>query len=112
MASIRISFILCRAHSTELAASQYNNYIVDGDKPLDLRVYGLLSDTAENVFFSYDPATTKFEKDEIVHVASSRKMVIHDMMRCMLFPPMSGILITYLCASVRKDIQRPDARIQ
>ncbi|PBK94761.1 hypothetical protein ARMGADRAFT_66286 [Armillaria gallica] len=67
---------------TELyAASQYNNYIVDGDKPLDLRVYGLLSDTTENVFFSYDPATTKFEKDEIVHVACSRKMVVHDMMR-------------------------------
>ncbi|KAK0445088.1 hypothetical protein EV421DRAFT_338331 [Armillaria borealis] len=81
MASIRAPFILCRTHSTEPAASQYNNYIVDGDEPLDLRVYGLLSDTAENAFFSYDPATNKFEKDENVHVASNRKMVIHDMMR-------------------------------
>ncbi|PBK71019.1 hypothetical protein ARMSODRAFT_1017785 [Armillaria solidipes] len=67
--------------SSMATASQYNNYIVDGDQPLDLRVYGLLSDTAENAFFSYDPATNKFEKDESVHVASNRKMVIHDMMR-------------------------------
>ncbi|KAK0421666.1 hypothetical protein EV421DRAFT_865172 [Armillaria borealis] len=89
---------------TELyAASQYNKYIVNGYEPLDLRVYGLLSDTAENAFFSYDPATNKFEKDENVSVASNRKMVIHDMMRCMLFPPMSGILMTYLCASVGKE---------
>ncbi|SJL12799.1 uncharacterized protein ARMOST_16230 [Armillaria ostoyae] len=81
MASIRTPFIISRAHSAELAASQYNNYIVDGDEPLDLRVYGLLSDTAENAFFSYDPSTNTFEKDENMRVASNRKMVIHDMMR-------------------------------
>ncbi|KAK0438356.1 uncharacterized protein EV420DRAFT_1769726 [Desarmillaria tabescens] len=67
---------------TELyAASQYNNYIVDRDQPLDLRVYGLLTDTAENVFFSYDPATATFEKDENVCVDSNRNTIIHDMMR-------------------------------
>ncbi|KAK0203970.1 hypothetical protein DFS33DRAFT_1275086 [Desarmillaria ectypa] len=41
-------------------------FTLHDQEPLNLRVYGLLSDTVENAFFSYDPATTMFEKDENV----------------------------------------------
>ncbi|KAK0438358.1 uncharacterized protein EV420DRAFT_1651505 [Desarmillaria tabescens] len=63
------------------SASQYNNYVVNPDKPHDLRVYGLLSDMDQNAFFSYDPVTGTFQKDENVCVTPSRETTIHDVMR-------------------------------
>ncbi|SJL12808.1 uncharacterized protein ARMOST_16239 [Armillaria ostoyae] len=56
---------------TELyAASQCNTNDFDEDRmpKFSSRVYGLLTDTAQFSFFSYDPITSTFQKDENLYV--------------------------------------------
>ncbi|PBK71011.1 hypothetical protein ARMSODRAFT_100274 [Armillaria solidipes] len=56
---------------TELyAASQCNTNDFDEDRmpKFSSRVHGLLTDTAQFSFFSYDPITSTFQKDENLYV--------------------------------------------